>query len=319
MKPHRFLLMALALAVAGTAGAIYLAYRNDLDRARRSIATGAAIAETGVGPIEYAVRGEGVPLLSIHGAGGGFDQGLDNVDGLIGAGFRVIAPSRFGYLKTPISKDSSPAAQADAHAALLDTLGIERVAVVGISAGARSALELALRHPQRVSALMLIVPGTYAPTSPVMIEPSRGSRFAFWIVNHGGDFAWWAAEKIAPSMLIRFLGVRPELVARAAPEQRARVLRIMNSVQPLSMRFAGINIDSQPALHELPLDKIAAPTLVVSARDDLFNTSPAAEYAASRIPGAKLVIYETGGHLLVGREEETKDLVQEFLAATPKP
>lgn len=315
----RFLLLALAAAVAGAMAAIYLAYRADLDRARQTVQSGAVVADTAAGAVQYADRGAGVPLLSIHGAGGGFDQGLDNVDGLIGTGFRVIAPSRFGYLKTPVPKDASPAAQADAHAALLDTLGIERVAAIGISAGARSALELAIRHPGKVSALVLIVPGTYAPSSPVMIEPSRGSRLAFFIVNHGGDFAWWAAEKIAPSMLIRFLGVTPALVAAATPEQRSRVLRIVNSVQPLSMRFAGINIDSRPALHDLPLDGITAPTLVISARDDLFNTAPAAEYAAGRIPSAELVIYETGGHLLVGREAETRARVGAFLAATLNP
>jgi 2-hydroxy-6-oxonona-2,4-dienedioate hydrolase len=52
--------------------------------------------------------------------------------------------------------------------------------------------------------------------------------------------------------------------------------------------------------------------LIISARDDLFNTLPAAEYAASRIPGAKLIIYETGGHLLVGHEMEVRDAVRSF-------
>ncbi|MFO1187588.1 MAG: alpha/beta hydrolase [Alphaproteobacteria bacterium] len=318
MNARRIVFAGAALLLLGATATIF-AFQRDMRRARTAVATGSSIIDTIAGPIEYAVRGEGAPLLTIHGAGGGFDQGLDNVDGLVGKGFRVIAPSRFGYLRTPVPTDTSPAAQAEAHAALLHRLGFSRVIVVGVSAGARSALELAIRHPDRVSALVLIVPGTYAPTSPVMIEPSRGSELAFFIVNHGGDFAWWAAEKIAPEMLIRFLGVPPDLVSGATPDQRARVLRIMNSVEPLSMRFAGINIDSQPALHALPLDKIAAPTLVISSRDDLFNTAPAAEYAASRIAGAKLVIYETGGHLLVGREAETEALVQEFLAAVPKP
>jgi pimeloyl-ACP methyl ester carboxylesterase len=66
----------------------------------------------------------------------------------------------------------------------------------------------------------------------------------------------------------------------------------------------------------LPLDKITAPTLIISARDDLFNTLPAAEYAASRIPGAKLIVYENGGHLLVGHEMEVRDAVRSFLALT---
>jgi pimeloyl-ACP methyl ester carboxylesterase len=62
------------------------------------------------------------------------------------------------------------------------------------------------------------------------------------------------------------------------------------------------------------LEKIKVPTLIISARDDLFNTAPAAEFAASRIPGAKLIVYETGGHLLLGHDGEVRDEVRRFLA-----
>jgi hypothetical protein len=56
------------------------------------------------------------------------------------------------------------------------------------------------------------------------------------------------------------------------------------------------------------------PTLVISVRNDLFNTLPVAEFAASIIPGAKLVVYETGSHLLVGRHHEVRSVVTDFLA-----
>jgi pimeloyl-ACP methyl ester carboxylesterase len=309
---------AIALAVllvALLAGAFgVLRFRQDLAHARELALGGSRIIDTVAGPIEYAERGAGVPLLSIHGAGGGYDQGLANAADLVGEGFHVVAPSRFGYLRTPIPADASPAAQADAHAALLSGLKVPRAVVVGISAGARSALELAIRYPHTVSALVLIVPGTYAPSSPVAVEGSRGSRLVFRVVNAGADFAWWAAGKLTPSVLIRFIGVPPELVAAAPEAQRQRVMAIVRSIQPLSLRFPGINIDSNPNLRELPLEKIAAPTLIVSARDDLFNTLPAARHAAGRIPGADLVVYDTGGHLLVGREREVRDAVRAFLA-----
>jgi pimeloyl-ACP methyl ester carboxylesterase len=165
-----------------------------------------------------------------------------------------------------------------------------------------------------VAALILIVPGTYSPTSPVAADASRGSKFALWLVNAGMDFAWWAAEKVAPSILIRFMGVPPKLLADAPRAERDRVIAIVSSVQPLSMRFPGINVDSAPDLHELPLERIAAPTLIVSARDDLFNTAPAAEFAAGKIRGAKLIVYGAGGHLLVGRGAEARAEVRVFLA-----
>jgi pimeloyl-ACP methyl ester carboxylesterase len=314
MSSTRILLLATFVAAAALVGVASL-YRSELGRAGDAARLGSLVADTEAGPIEYAQTGAGVPLLSIHGAGGGFDQGLANAAEFVDEGFRIIAPSRFGYLRTPVPQNASSAAQADAHAALLSNLNISRAVVIGVSAGARSALELALRHPDRVIALVLISPGTYSPSSPVSVDASRGSKLTFWLVNHGADFAWWAVEKIAPSVLIRFVGVSPELVAASPRVERDRVANIVRAIEPLSLRFPGINLDSNPDLRELPLAKITAPTLIVSARDDGFNTLPAADFAASKIPSAKLIVYDTGGHLLVGRQQAVRAAVRSFLAA----
>ncbi|TJV69760.1 MAG: alpha/beta hydrolase [Mesorhizobium sp.] len=308
-----FLLVTL-IAMATAAGVAFVLYRNELGRLRDAVSRGSLVAKLDIGPVEYADSGAGIPLLSIHGSGGGFDQGLALASGLVGEGFRIIAPSRYGYLRTPVPQDTSPAAQADALAALLAKLNVSKAVVVGVSAGARSAVELSLRHPDKVAALILVVPALYSPTSPVSVDVDPGNRFALWAVNAGGDFAWWAAETIAPSVLIRFLGVRPALVAAAPQAERDRVMSFVRGVEPLSLRFSGINIDSAPELHEQSLADIAAPTLIVSARDDLFNTLPAAEFAAARIPRAQLVVYDTGGHLLVGRTQEVRTAIRTFLA-----
>jgi pimeloyl-ACP methyl ester carboxylesterase len=313
------ILLATLAAVAVASAQIFLSYDYELNRSREKVSRGGRIANTTAGPIEYAEKGTGTPLLSIHGAGGGYDQGLANVADLVGDDFRVIAPSRFGYLGTPIPSDTSPAAQADAHAALLTELRVDKAIVVGISAGARSAVEFALRHPERVAALILIVPGTYAPASPVAVEGSRTSALVLWLVNNGADFAWWAIEKITPSVLIRFIGVPPQLFASSRQAEQNRVMQIVRSVNPLSRRFPGINVDSNPDLRRPPLKDITVPTLVISARDDLFNTLPAAEFAASTIPNAKLVVYDTGGHLLVGHEQEVREVVGDFLAKQQMP
>lgn len=308
----RPLLLAL-LAVALAAVVVFVQFNRDMARAREAVREGGRMIETSAGPIEYAERGAGPALLSIHGAGGGYDQGLSLAAGLVGDGFRVIAPSRFGYLGTPEPEDISAAAQADAHAALMEALGVDQAIVVGTSAGALSAMELALRHPEKVRALMLMVPAAYSPDNPVSIEENRGNAFAFWAVNHSGDFAWWAAERVAPSVLIRFVGVPPDIVAAAPEAEQRRVAEILSAMQPLSERMRGINIDSMGDMSARPLEQVRAPTLVVSARDDLFNTASAATYTAGAIPGAELVIYENGGHLLVGRSEETRATVRVFL------
>src|SRR5215831_15401644 len=140
---HKGLRMALAIATAlpTAAGAfVYFRYRHDLSAAKARVSSGSKLIDTAYGAIEYADVGTGAPVLVIHGAGGGFDQGLEFARPLIADGFRVIAPSRFGYLRTPLPRDASPMAQADAHASLLDALQIEKVAVVAVSAGAPSAM-----------------------------------------------------------------------------------------------------------------------------------------------------------------------------------
>jgi pimeloyl-ACP methyl ester carboxylesterase len=276
------------------------------------------MAQTGAGPIEYAVEGFGPPALVIHGAGGGYDQGL-----LLGRsffGFQITAPSRFGYLGTPTPADISPAAQADAHAALLESLRVERPVVVGVSAGAPCAVEMALRHPDQVRALVLMVPRGYWPDQPE--EPPTRNKEVMRLVMSGADLAYWLAMRLARGKLVQFLGVPPEVEAGASPAERERVSAVMKSVLPLSMRIEGIRNDSAITLGPLPLDRIAAPTLVISAKDDLFNTLPAAEHLAGQIPGAKLVVFDSGGHLMVGRGREVDGLIADFLenvvASEPK-
>ncbi len=67
-----------------------------------------------------------------------------------------IIPSRSGYLRTPLDAGMTPAAAADAMAALLDELGIEKTTVLGWSGGGPTAIELAQRHPEHVKGLILL-------------------------------------------------------------------------------------------------------------------------------------------------------------------
>src|SRR5262249_13648655 len=153
-------LLGVQLALSGLVAS---RYRRDIRGERDRVASGGSLARTACGPIEYAASGDGPDVLVVHGAGGGYDQGLEFGEPLRRAGFRVIAPSRFGSLRTPLPADASPAAQADAYACLLDALQVGRVAVVGASAGAPSAMQFALRHAERCRALVLLVPVVYGP------------------------------------------------------------------------------------------------------------------------------------------------------------
>jgi 2-hydroxy-6-oxonona-2,4-dienedioate hydrolase len=316
MTPRKKVASSIAaFALIGVA-TIVAAYEAEIRPIRAKVLAGGRIAETAVGQIEYAIAGSGTPLLSIHGAGGGYDQGLMIATALVGDGFKAIAPSRFGYLRTPVPSDASPAAQADADAALLDALGVDRAIVVGTSAGAPSAMQLALRHSERVAALILLVPRGYAPGHTVKLDSSLGNQVVLKVIQAGADFVYWLMLHVTPSVLTRFVGVPPEVLDKAGPDDRRWATRVLTSILPLSMRVAGVTNDSSIRVDAWPLERIAVPTLVVTSSDDLFHTQPAAEYAAAHIPGAKLVVYPTGGHLFIGHSADVRRAVAAFLKQT---
>jgi pimeloyl-ACP methyl ester carboxylesterase len=309
-----FAVLALAAASATVA---YGFYRRDLAAARARLAGASDVVTTPCGPIEYASTGTGSPVLVVHGAGGGFDQGLALGAPIAAQGYRVIAMSRFGYLRTPLPADGSAEAQADAHACLLDTLGLGRAAVLGISAGAPSALQLALRHPERVATLVLMVPAAFVPrpdgAAPVRVPPGTRQLFDTALKS---DFLFWAIRRTAPSLMIRaLLGTPPALVERAAPSERARVAAILDEILPVSLRRLGLLNDADVTTHlaRPALELIAAPTLTISAADDLYGTYDAARYTAEQIPGARFVGYAEGGHVFVGHDAEVTSAIVDFL------
>jgi 2-hydroxy-6-oxonona-2,4-dienedioate hydrolase len=71
-----FLVVALCAIVAAVATVTQF-YRADIQPALDRVSRGSLIAQTTCGPLEYAVAGDGPSVLIVHGAGGGFDQGLE--------------------------------------------------------------------------------------------------------------------------------------------------------------------------------------------------------------------------------------------------
>ena len=299
-------------AIALVVSALWIAWRfdSDIKAASTKTALGGVLINTRCGPIEYQEAGTGTPLLMVHGSGGGHDQGMAFAGKLTQRGIRVIAMSRFGYLRTPMPTDSSPAAQADAHVCLLDALGIAQAAVLGGSAGGPSALQMAIKHPMRVSALVLLVPLAYKPsTSADSAKPLGPWAEALLMRLIGSDFLFWAGLHVAKDQVIQYvLATPPEQVAAASPQERARINAILDHILPVSQRAAGLRSDSTLAKRLGPsaLDQVRAPTLVVSVRDDGFGTYASAEYTASQIKGARFVRFEHGGHVWVGHDDEVQ-------------
>ena len=325
MKPslRRAVLILAGLGLVGAVVLIGWRFNRDLALASARAAQGGVLLTTRCGPIEYQEAGTGVPLLVVHGSGGGHDQGMAFAGTLARQGVRVIAMSRFGYLGTPMPADASAAAQADAHVCLLDALGIGRAAVMGGSAGAPSSLQMAIRHPDRVSALILLVPLAYKPAAQADSAPPMPAWVEAAMMRLiGSDFLFWAALHVARDQVIKVvLATPPELLATASPKERARVNAMLDNILPVSTRAEGLRSDSSVGKHlaPSPLESVRVPTLIVSARDDGYGTYASAQYTASRIAGAKFVGFDHGGHVWVGHDEEVMAEILRLLDLPARP
>ena len=307
---------AAAGAVGLLAGLGYRQFQRELRAAQSRVTNASDLATTTSGAIEYAQLGHGSPLLIVHGAGGGFDQGLLFARDLADRNFQVTAMSRFGYLRTPLPQDASPEAQADAHAALLDVLQIQRVTIIGASAGAPSAMQFALRHPQRCNGLVLLVPLTWAPGDALSAvhKPARLTEwFLRWLVL--SDSMYWLALSLARDLVIQtVLGTPPSLVKDADSSEQARIEEVLRSVFPLSSRAAGLRNDARVArsLVRYDMERIRVATLVIAFQDDLYGMFAGARYTAEHISGSRLMSFDRGGHLWVSHQQAVMEAVASF-------
>jgi pimeloyl-ACP methyl ester carboxylesterase len=298
--------------------AVYAAYRPVLQRAVARISTGSQLIQTPCGQIEYASVGTGPPVLIVHGAGGGFDQALDFSEPFVQAGYRFITMSRFGYLRTPLPADASPQAQADAHACLLDALGIERVVgIIGVSAGAPSSMQFALRHPERTDRLILLVPLAYAPRAAASSTAPSGTPVVFETVLKS-DFLFWLATRTIQRTLVKtILATPPEVFDRASENEQARAAAILDHILPVSGRQRGLLNDAAigSTIPRYDLERITTPTLAISVADDLYRTYDGARYTAEHVPGARFIGYPSGGHVWIGHQDDMVAAIIAFIAA----
>jgi len=304
MKPS--LGFALGAGVTVPALGLFLRYRSDLNGARaRLAAVERHVISTPWGAVEYAERGEGEPVLVVHGIFHTCVGGLFSVRDLF-TSHRLIAPSRFGYLGSSLPPNATPAGQADAFAALLEALDLARVDVVALSAGATSALQLALRHPDRVKHLAVLV-GNLPGSPTAVVQP-----FSVKLSNR--QLPMWALKTLAPSTMARLVSAVPKEFVMTADDARF-VAEFIDSLFPV-MRD-GYDFDacvSNADVNTYNLEAINVPTLIVHTKDDRLASHEASKRAAERIPGARFVSLESGGHLMLGQTKIVRDELADFLA-----
>ncbi len=103
---------------------------------------------------------------------------------------------------------------------------------------------------------------------------------------------------------------------RPSPQEAETVAAGLNLLFPLKPRREGAVFDgfvSNLAADRFPFEQLTIPTLVISARDDNFAPYRFAAQAVARIPGAKLVSIESGGHWFMGRDAEVREAIGAFV------
>lgn len=253
--------------------------------------------------IYFERAGDGPPLLFISGTGGDLRVQPNVFASPLAKRFDLLAYDQRGLGRT--DKPDAPysmAQYADDAAALLDHVGWDAVRVIGVSFGGMVAQELVLRHPRRVSRLVL------ACTSP---GGAGGASYPFHEIGHLTGEA--RARHLLPISDTR----RDAAWAAANPEEYEKLVAL-SAADP----FAGEPGRAEGARRQLEaraghdtwdrLPQIACPVLIAAGRYDGVALPETQSRMAERIPGAELRWFE-GGHLFMLQDRSAYPAMIAFL------
>lgn len=261
----------------------------------RLAAYGAETVHLSYGNMSYVDMGEGETILSVHGIFGGYDQAYDTCKDF-SSDYRIIAPSRFGYLGSDILGDGTPADQAAAYVELLDKLGIDKVYLLATSAGGGVAIRFALDYPERTKGLIL-----YCSAMPFTEKPEKYSEYAGPPAFLCNDFTMFLISPLFDPIM----GMEPSTIY---------------SMLPVSDRKNGVvldasvtNLDMARNYDDYRIEELQVPTLIFHAKDDKLASYTDTEKAVKRFPNCTFIPFESGGHLIAGHGEEIKEAVSKFI------
>lgn len=265
------------------------------NKRKQLLAYGAKDIPLSYGTMRVVDHGEGEVILSVHGIFGGYDQAYDTCKDFASE-YRILAPSRFGYLGSERYKEGTPARQADAYAKLLDYLGIDRVFCLATSAGGSVALQFALRYPERVKGLIL-----FCSAMPPMEKPDR-------VMAYAGPPAFMLRDDLMYLFRPLFqplMGMKPSMVLDLFPVKERRDGVILDAEIT--------NTDMERNFDAYPIESLTVPTLILHAKDDKLADFERTRNAAKRFPDSRVVFFETGGHMMKGHEKEVREAVVDFM------
>jgi 3-oxoadipate enol-lactonase len=248
--------------------------------------------------LDYEVRGEGEPVLLVHGFPLSRELWAPIVPQLESS-YRLILPDLRGFGGSEGSDEADMGRFADDLRALLDHCGETRpVVLVGLSMGGYIGFEFVRRYPDRVRALVLA--NTRAAADSEEQARSRHET-ADRVLREG-------SAVVADSMLDKLFA------PAASPELRARWHAIMAAAPPQGVAAALRAMAPRPASFDT-LASFARPVLIIAGADDAIASHDDAEAMRRAAPDARLEVVSDAGHLTpVEQPERFGALLRDFLA-----
>jgi len=291
----------------------YPIYKRQISKAVAKIAAESTVLMTELGAMEYAIRGEGKPILLIHGAGGGYDQGLWLGEICLDSDYQFIAPSKFGYLKSALPSNCSIQMQAEQYKVLLEHLNMKKVSVIGVSAGGPSAMQFASDYPEMVDKLILLSAVSMPPI------PNDKDPFSIKVIHtiQKSDYLYWVTTNVFESQILSLMGIPPNDYKKFAPKQKALARQMLGVMHPMSQRYKGTIADGLMIQDfKIPIN-ITSPTLIIHSKNDGLVNYTHGEHANNNIKGSKIKIYENGGHGALSELESMREEIRLFLNEPP--
>lgn len=274
------------------------------------------IIKTTNGPVEYRLAGKGEDVILILNGGHSSDctSPIPCEAFLIDLGYQLLIPSRPGYGNTPSSTGRTAEQFADTLIEVLDVQNSSSLTVLAISAGGRTALQLAGRYPDRVEKIILQGALTHDDW------PDKKTKLLSYVLfNPIVEKGFWYFFRFliqrypleTLKMMMKSFTTLPveQVIRQMSDKQQTEAFKFLQHLQSGSGFMNDIHHRSGD------ISRIQAPALIIHSKYDGSNPVTHAEYAAKHIPHAALFLSEAESHLIWFSEhhDDIKEKVVQFL------
>jgi pimeloyl-ACP methyl ester carboxylesterase len=253
--------------------------------------------------LDGEIAGQGPPVVLLHGLSATRRNVVQGSRALLRRGYRLIAYDARGHgASSPGTRYGYPDLIEDLEA-VLDDLGLDRVALVGSSMGAATGMAFAMRHPERVAAVVQITPAYNGAARTGNVDDGAWDAMATGLEQGGVDAFVDVAQPAGAGQGWKEIAreaVRQRMERHEHPLEVAQALREM----PRSAAWDGLEA----------LKGVQTPVLIVASRDEMDHLHPLAvaqEYARL-LPNAELVVEDEGKSPLAWQGARLSGVIADF-------